>query len=86
MAERKPHHKFKKGEFRPVKRPGALTRKAKRAGESVREFAREHAHSPGRLGKQARFALIARKWHHGGKKRHHSRTTERRHERRERRG
>jgi hypothetical protein len=54
--------------FKPVKRPGALTRKAKAAGESVSEFAKSHEHSPGLTGKQARFAEIAKKWHHGGKK------------------
>jgi len=40
---------------------GALTRAARAAGESVAEFAREHAHDKGTLGKRARFALIARK-------------------------
>ena len=44
-----------------VKRPGALTAKAKAAGESPMEFARSHAHAPGRTGQQARFALIAQK-------------------------
>lgn len=42
-----------------VSRPGALTRKAERAGMSPMEYAREHKHSPGRTGRQARFALIA---------------------------
>lgn len=71
MAE---HHKKRSKNFQPVKRPGALTKKAESAGESVQEFAKEHYNSPGRLGKQARFAEIAKKWHHGGhkggKKRH----------------
>ena len=40
---------------------GAFTRAAKAAGKSVEEYAREHAHSGGTLGKRARFALIARK-------------------------
>lgn len=40
-----------------VKRPGALTRKAKAAGEGVQEFARSHKNAPGRTGKQARLAL-----------------------------
>lgn len=62
----------KRKKFQPVKRPGALTRKAKRAGESVREFAREHKHSGGLTGEQARFALVARKWNKGKRKRHRS--------------
>ena len=36
---------------------GALRRKAQAAGESTMSFAREHAHSPGKTGKQARLAL-----------------------------
>jgi hypothetical protein len=50
-----------------VKRPGALTRKARAAGMSTVAFAREHAHDTGprgsealRTGQQVRFALIAR--------------------------
>ena len=56
--------------FKPVKRPGALTAKANAAGESVGTFAREHYHSGGLTGQQARFAVIARKWHHTGPKHH----------------
>lgn len=40
-----------------IKHPGALTRKAKAAGESTSTFAREHAHSKGTTGKQARLAI-----------------------------
>ena len=58
-----------KKKFQPVKRPGALTRKAKAAGESVSKFAKQHEHSPGLTGEQARFAENAKKWHHGKKKR-----------------
>lgn len=36
---------------------GQFKAKAEAAGKSTAEFAREHAHSPGRLGKQARLAL-----------------------------
>ena len=43
-----------------IQHPGALTRKAKRAGESPMEFAREHKDAPGQTGKQARLALILR--------------------------
>jgi hypothetical protein len=52
--------------FRPVKRPGAATRKADAEGMSVQEWATKHYHDSGRTGEQARFAKIARKWHHGG--------------------
>lgn len=55
--------------FHPVKRRGALTAKAKRAKMSVRAFARKNYHAKGRLGKEARFAVIARKWNHGGGRR-----------------
>ncbi len=65
--------KKSKKSFKPVKRPGALTRKAHAAGESVSEFAKEHYNSPGLTGKQARFAEIAKKWHHGGHKKSHKR-------------
>lgn len=44
-----------------VKRHGALTKKAAAAGESPMQFAREHAHSPGLTGQEARFALTAQK-------------------------
>jgi len=47
-----------------VKRPGALKRKAKRAGLSTAAYARKHAHDPGRTGKQARLALTFRKMAH----------------------
>jgi hypothetical protein len=40
-----------------IKRPGALTRKAKAAGQSVAEFARAHAPDSGLTGQQARFYL-----------------------------
>jgi hypothetical protein len=39
-----------------IKRPGAFKAKAKAAGKSTAEFAREKADAPGRLGKQARLA------------------------------
>ena len=51
-----------------VKRPGALTRKARAAGESTAEFAESHRNTPGRTGKQARLALIFRKANRGKKK------------------
>jgi hypothetical protein len=38
------------------KHPGAFKKKAEAAGETTREFAKEHAGDSGKLGKQARFA------------------------------
>jgi hypothetical protein len=37
---------------------GALTKKAKSAGESPMDFAAEHKESKGKTGKQARLAMI----------------------------
>lgn len=53
-------------DFHPVKRPGALTAKARRAGEGVQEFADEHKGDSGLTGEQARFAVNSRHWHRGG--------------------
>lgn len=44
---------------RAVKREGALSAKAKEAGQSPMAYAHSHAHSPGLTGQQARFALTA---------------------------
>jgi len=44
-----------------VKRPGALTAKAKRAGMSVQAYAQEHKHDSGVTGEEARFAINAEK-------------------------
>lgn len=44
-----------------VKRPGALTAKANKAGEGVQTFAHQHAHDSGRTGQQARLALTFNK-------------------------
>lgn len=74
-------HKSKRHKnFRPVKRPGAATRAAKREGVSLSRWEQEHKNDPGRIGKEARFPLIAKKWHHGGrhKKRHMRRSSHRR--------
>ena len=57
----------RKSHFRPVKRPGALTRKAKRAHMGVREYARKHYHDKGLTGEESRFAVNARKWKKGRK-------------------
>lgn len=44
-----------------IKRPGALTAKAKAAGMTVDAFARAHQHDPGLTGQQARFYLFTLK-------------------------
>lgn len=44
-----------------VKRPGALTRKANKAGEGVQTYARQHAHDKGLTGQQARLAMTFNK-------------------------
>lgn len=53
---------FKKGGWikGAIKHPGAFTAKAKKAGKSVGEFAKEKASAPGTLGKQARLAQTLR--------------------------
>lgn len=45
----------------PKSRKGLFTAKAKKAGKSVAAYAQAKASAPGRLGKEARFALIAKK-------------------------
>ena len=40
-----------------IKRPGALTRKAKASGMSTMSYARKMRHAPGRTGRQARLAI-----------------------------
>ena len=54
MAFKKP----KKWMQKAVKRPGAFGAKAKRAKMSTAAFARKMRKAPGRLGKQARLALV----------------------------
>lgn len=48
---------------------GVFSGAAHRAGKSTHEFAEEHKHSSGKVGKRARLALVfenARKRRHGG--------------------
>ena len=45
---------------------GLFTRKAKAAGKTVSEFAREKRHAGGKLGKEAVFAANAQKHFHKG--------------------
>lgn len=61
MARKRGRGKRTKG-FQPVKRPGALTARAKRAGMGTQAFARKNYHASGLKGEQARFAVIAKKW------------------------
>lgn len=44
-----------------IKHPGALTKKAKAAGQTPMEYARAKAGAGGATGKQARLALTLRK-------------------------
>ena len=44
-----------------VKKPGAFTAMAKKAGKTVGAFAQEKAHAPGLAGQRARFAINMRK-------------------------
>lgn len=53
-----------------IKRPGALTAKAHRAGESPMQFARGHTHTPGLTGSEARFALLLNHVRPKGKVKH----------------
>lgn len=50
------------------KHPGLFAAKAKRAGETTREYAAEKKDAPGKLGKEARFAANAM----GAAKKHRS--------------
>lgn len=50
-----------------ISHPGALTAKAKSAGEGTQQFARSHASTPGKTGQQARFALLLNKVRPGKK-------------------
>ena len=45
----------------PASHRGIFTKKAEHAGKSVHEYVEEKKHAPGKLGKEARFALIATK-------------------------
>lgn len=47
---------------------GALTRKAKRAGQSTQSFASKHSSAPGKLGKQSRLAQTLSKLGKGATK------------------
>lgn len=44
-----------------IKRPGALTAMAKRAGQTTKQFARAHAKAKGTVGKMARLAITLAK-------------------------
>jgi hypothetical protein len=51
-----------------IKHPGAFRKKAEAAGETTREFAKEHEHDSGKTGQQARLAETLMGMHHGDKK------------------
>lgn len=46
-----------------IKHPGAFTRKATAAGESVAAYAQKEKHASGKTGKQARLAITLRGMH-----------------------
>jgi hypothetical protein len=46
-----------------VKHPGMETAMAKAAGMGVQEYARMHAHDPGKAGQRARFAMRMKAMH-----------------------
>ena len=56
MAEKKKKKWIQKG---ASKHPGLFAEKAKRAGETTREYAEEKKDAGGTLGKEANFALNA---------------------------
>ncbi len=45
-----------------AKKKGSMTRLAKKAGESDREFAVKHYHAKGKVGEKARLAANANHW------------------------
>lgn len=47
-----------------IKHPGALSKKASKAGESPMQFARQHKGDSGKTGQQARLAVTLRGLHH----------------------
>lgn len=47
---------------------GQFRAKAERAGETTRQFAKDHEHAPGKLGKQARLAETLMGLPHGDSK------------------
>jgi hypothetical protein len=56
VAEKKKKKWIQKG---ASKHPGLFAEKAKRAGETTREYAAQEKHAGGKLGKEANFALNA---------------------------
>jgi len=51
-----------------IKRPGALTRKAKAAGMTTKQYARAHKSSKGTTGRQSRLAITLSKMPKRGSK------------------
>lgn len=50
-----------------IKKPGAMTAAAKRAGESNSEYEQEHKHDSGKAGQRARLALTLKGLHRAAK-------------------
>ena len=47
-----------------IKHPGALTRSAHKAGQSVSKFAQAHKHDSGKTGQRARLAIVLKGLRH----------------------
>lgn len=47
-----------------IEHPGSFRESAEKAGESTHEYAEEHKHDSGTLGRRARLALTLGKMHH----------------------
>lgn len=65
MAKKKPGEWIQKA----IKKPGAFSSAAKRAGKSTAEFAAEKANAPGVLGRRARLAQTLAKLRKSKRKR-----------------
>jgi len=66
MAHRKRNRHWMQKAF--GKHPGRFSAKARRAGKSTQEYAREEKNAPGALGKEARLAALGKRL---AKRRHH---------------
>lgn len=74
MKRKKPR-KWMQGARNP-RTEGKFSAKARRAGMSTHAYAEKERHASGKLGKEARLALVYEKYR-PGKKRHHKRHTSR---------
>lgn len=54
---------FGKPKREVIRHPGALTRAAKRAGESNSEYEQKHKGDSGKAGERSRLAITMKSWH-----------------------